>query len=103
MRAAALGMSADDLAVRVLSLGFRTPCDEGLILTAGRAAYDSNGEVTMKGLFPYISSFRQRAVAVFHRTDPLKATSDERQARWSEVIAEHQKPLKPQKDSAKIT
>lgn len=82
---------------------FRTPCDEGLIVTADRAAYDSNGEVTMKGLFPYISSFRQRAVAVFHRTDPLKAASDDRRERWSQVIAEHQKPLKREKDSEKTT
>jgi hypothetical protein len=57
----------------------------------------------MKGLFPYISSFRQRAMALLHRTDPLKASSDERRDRWSQVIAEHQKPLKPQKDSEKTT
>jgi hypothetical protein len=57
----------------------------------------------MNRLFPYISSFRQRAIAVFHRTDPLKATSDERRERWSQVIAEHQQPLKPQKDSEKTT
>jgi hypothetical protein len=56
----------------------------------------------MKSLLPYISSFRQRAVALFHRTDALKATSDgERRQRWAEVIAEHQKPLNPQKDSEK--
>ena len=53
----------------------------------------------MKGLIPYISRFRQRAMAAFHRTDPLKATSDERQKRWSEVIAEHRKPFQPKKDS----
>jgi hypothetical protein len=57
----------------------------------------------MKGLFPYISSFRQRAMALLHRTDPLKASSDERRDRWSQIIAEHQKPLKPQKDSEKMT
>ena len=57
----------------------------------------------MKGLFPYISSLRQRATAFFHRTDPLKATSDERRQRWDQVIAEHQNPLKPQKDSEKAT
>jgi hypothetical protein len=57
----------------------------------------------MKSLLPYLSSFRQRAVAVFQRTDPLKAAADERRERWSEVIAEHQKPLKPQKDSEKTT
>jgi hypothetical protein len=53
----------------------------------------------MKGLFPYISSFRQRATALFHRTDRLKVNSDERGQRWAQVIAEHQQPLKPQKDS----
>jgi hypothetical protein len=57
----------------------------------------------MKSLFPYIASFRQRAVALFRRTDPLKATADERRERWSQVIAEHQKPLKPQKDSEETT
>jgi hypothetical protein len=57
----------------------------------------------MKDLFPYISAFRQRAVAAFHRTDPLKASSDERRKRWSEVIAEHRAPLKPQKHSDKAT
>jgi hypothetical protein len=57
----------------------------------------------MKSLFPYISSFRQRAVAVFRRTDPLKAAADERRQRWSEVMSEHQKPLKPQENSEKMT
>lgn len=57
----------------------------------------------MKSLFPYISSFRQRAMAIFHRTDALKASSNERRQRWDEVIAEHQKPLGPQKDSEKTT
>jgi hypothetical protein len=57
----------------------------------------------MKGLFPDISSFRQRATALFHRADRLKATSDERRQRWTEVIADHQQPLKAQKDSAKTT
>jgi hypothetical protein len=55
----------------------------------------------MKALFPYISSFRQRAIALFRRTDPLKAASDERRQQWTQVIAEHQHPLKPQKDSEK--
>jgi hypothetical protein len=55
----------------------------------------------MRGLFPYVSSFRQRAIALFHRTDGLKAASDERRERWTQVIAEHQKPLEPQKDSEK--
>jgi hypothetical protein len=57
----------------------------------------------MKGLFPYVSSFRQRAIALFHRTDRLKAISAERRQRWTQVIAEHRKPLEPQKDSEKTT
>jgi hypothetical protein len=47
----------------------------------------------MRGLFSSVSFFRRRAVALFHRADQLKADSAERQARWNEVIAEHQKPL----------
>jgi len=46
----------------------------------------------MKALLSYVS-FRQRAFALFHRTDQLKANSDERRERWNQVIAEHQKPL----------
>ena len=50
----------------------------------------------MKSLFSYVSSFRQRAVAVLHRNDPLKAHSDERRDRWNQLIAEHQKPVERQ-------
>ena len=50
----------------------------------------------MKALFSCVSSFRQRAVALFHRTDQLKVDSDERRERWNQVIAEHQKPLERQ-------
>ena len=57
----------------------------------------------MKSLIPYISSFRQRAIALFHRSDPLKAASQERRQQWTQVIAEHQHPLKPQTDSEKTT
>jgi hypothetical protein len=57
----------------------------------------------MKGLFPLVSSFRQRAMALLHRTDGLKAISDERRQRWTQVIAEHRKPREPQKDSEKTT
>lgn len=57
----------------------------------------------MKSLFPYISSFRQAALSLFHRTDPLETISTERRERWSQVIAEHQKPLNPQKDSEGTT
>ncbi len=51
----------------------------------------------MKALFSSVSSFRQRALARFHRTDQLKSQSAERQERWNQVIAEHQKPLEPAK------
>src|SRR2546423_7786404 len=47
---------------------------------------------TMKALLSCVS-FRQRAFALFHRTDRLKANSDERRERWNQAIAEHQKPL----------
>jgi hypothetical protein len=47
----------------------------------------------MKALSSYVSSFRQRAVALLHRNDQLKADSDERRERWNQVIAEHKKPL----------
>jgi hypothetical protein len=57
----------------------------------------------MKSLLPYISSFRQRGTALFHRTDALKAASDERRERWTQVIAEHQKPLEQQKDAEKTS
>jgi hypothetical protein len=50
----------------------------------------------MKALFSYAISFRQRAVALFHRNDQLKANSDERRERWNQVIAEHRKPLERQ-------
>jgi hypothetical protein len=50
----------------------------------------------MKALFSYVSSFRQRAVALLHRNDPLKANSDERRERWNQLIAEHQKPVERQ-------
>ena len=47
----------------------------------------------MNALLSYVSSFRQRAAALFHRNDQLKANADERRERWNQVIAEHQKPL----------
>src|SRR2546425_12972808 len=43
----------------------------------------------IQGLFSRVSFFRQRAVALFHRTDQLKADSAERRERWNQVIAEH--------------
>jgi hypothetical protein len=54
----------------------------------------------MKALFSYASSFRQRAVALFHRNDQLKADSDERRERWNQVIAEHRKPLERQQTTS---
>jgi hypothetical protein len=47
----------------------------------------------MNALLSYVSSFRQRAAALFHRNDQLKVNADERRERWNQVIAEHQKPL----------
>jgi len=55
----------------------------------------------MNVLFSYVSSFRQRAVALFHRNDQLKANADERRERWNQVIAEHQKPLERQQAISK--
>ena len=57
----------------------------------------------MKSLSSYVSALRQRAVALFHRTDQLASDSDERRRGWNQVIAEHQKPLEPPKDSGKTT
>ena len=54
----------------------------------------------MKALFSYVSSLRQRAVALFHRNDQLKADADERRERWNQLIAEHQKPLERQQATA---
>jgi hypothetical protein len=50
----------------------------------------------MKALSSYVSSFRQRAATLLHRTDPLKANADERRERWNQLIAEHQKPVERQ-------
>lgn len=57
----------------------------------------------MKGLFCYVSSLRQKAIAHFHRADPLKAVSAERRQRWAQVITAHGKPVEPQKDPEKAT
>jgi hypothetical protein len=51
----------------------------------------------IQALFSRVSLFRQRAAALFHRNDQLKADSAERRERWNQVIAEHQKPLDHQK------
>jgi hypothetical protein len=47
----------------------------------------------IQALFSRVSSLRQRAWAVFHRTDPLAADAAARREGWKRVIAEHQKPL----------
>jgi hypothetical protein len=45
----------------------------------------------LKALLSRVSFLRQRALALFHRTDQLKADSAERRERWNQVIAEHKK------------
>jgi hypothetical protein len=47
----------------------------------------------MRSLLSYVSSFRQRALALFHRTDPVSSEAVERRERWNQTIAEHKKPL----------
>jgi hypothetical protein len=51
----------------------------------------------LQALFSRVSLFRRRAVALFHRTDQLKADSAERRERWNQVIAEHKKDQQPSK------
>ena len=51
----------------------------------------------LQALFSRVSLFRQRAVALFHRTDQLKADSADRRKRWNQVIAEHKKDQQPSK------
>lgn len=46
-------------------------------------------------LFSQVSFFRQRALALFYRSDALQAEAAERRERWNQVIAEHQRGLKP--------
>ena len=57
----------------------------------------------MKSLSSYVLSGRQKAAALLHRTDQLKADSAERQRGWNQAIAEHRKPLEPPQDSGKTT
>ena len=47
----------------------------------------------MRSLLSYVSSFRQRARALFHRNDRLSSEAVERRERWNQTIAEHKKPL----------
>jgi hypothetical protein len=56
----------------------------------------------MKALLSYVSALRQRAVALLHRHDQVKADDAQRRDRWNEVIAEHQKPLGPAAGSGKV-
>jgi hypothetical protein len=49
----------------------------------------------IRTLFSRVSFFRQRAQALFHRSDALEAESAERRERWNQVIANHQRGLKP--------
>jgi len=51
----------------------------------------------LQALLSRVSLFRQRAVALFHRTDQLKADSAERRERWNQVIADHKKDQQPSK------
>jgi hypothetical protein len=46
----------------------------------------------MRSLLSYVSSFRQRALALFHRPSPVSADAAERRERWNQTIAEHRKP-----------
>jgi hypothetical protein len=54
----------------------------------------------IQALFSRVSFFRQRAVALFHRNDQLRADSAERRERWNQVIAEHRKPLDQQEGTS---
>ena len=47
----------------------------------------------MKSLLSYVSSFRQRARALFHRNDRVSTVAAERRELWNQTIAEHRKPL----------
>jgi len=49
----------------------------------------------MKVLISRVSTLRQRALAVFHRSDPLEAESAERRARWNTAISEHKQGQQP--------
>jgi hypothetical protein len=57
----------------------------------------------LHNLFSHVSFFRQRALALFHRSDALEAEAAERRERWNQVIAEHQRglrPVRPREESA---
>lgn len=54
----------------------------------------------LRGLFSRLSFLRRRGPALSHRSDQLKSDSDRRRERWTQVIAEHQKPRGPHTDTA---
>jgi hypothetical protein len=51
-------------------------------------------------LLSHLSSFRHRALALFHPTDRLGAEAAERRERWNQVIAERQKPQDRPQDTS---
>jgi predicted anti-sigma-YlaC factor YlaD len=68
----------------------------GTALGTSTRCLDEVGHVTSAVLSCVV--FRQRAVALFHRTDQLKADSAERRERWNQVIAEHKKDQQKSKN-----
>jgi hypothetical protein len=53
----------------------------------------------MRALVCYVTTLRQRALALFHRTAPLNSEAADRRERWNQAIAEHKKPLESRKES----
>jgi len=49
----------------------------------------------MQALISRVSTLRQRALAIFHRSDALKAESAERRAKWNAAISEHKQGQQP--------
>ncbi len=54
----------------------------------------------LKALLSRVSFLRQRAVMLAQRNEQLKTDSDDRRARWNQVIADHQKPLEKPTDTS---
>jgi hypothetical protein len=54
----------------------------------------------LKALLSRVSFLRDRALRLSGRKDQLTADSAERRERWNQVIAEHQKPLGKQPETA---
>lgn len=57
----------------------------------------------LRALFSRVSFLRRRAATLSHRNDQLKSDSDKRRERWNQVIADHQKPPAPHKNTSKAT